>query len=334
MYQKHYKMKYSILTIICFTALSFFSNGRLGELVPAYSVVYDSLESKIPAGKCLITGKVTRAEVIINEALIYTKSGVRVNTNKEGRFRMLIDTSDTYLVIHKAPHQDGFVEGYKFESQHHVEILIFMPEEYYMIEAEKPVIYAYSNDKIEINLNLSPKGEFTFTYPQIDKENEWNFTSTKNGEIYINNKSYPYLFWESITENLKYHKQQEAFQGEVVKSNMIITYLETELSQMGLNATEKADFITYWGPRMTESNYSLIQFKVDEQYDEIATINVTPKPDNIRRVYMLFTPFDSYPSHLKIDNSKVKYTSISRDGLTIIEWGGSQIPEQQLNKQL
>jgi hypothetical protein len=306
----------------------------LFEVVPVFTVLSDSIDTKIPEGKCLVTGVVTREGENINEALIYCESGVRVNSNKIGRFRILIDTADTYLVFHKSPYQDAYMEGYKFENQHHIEVKIFMPTEIMMIEAEKPVIYAYADKETDVKIELNATGEMTFTYPQINKHNTWNFTTKSNGSLLFDNKEYPYIFWEAASNQIKYHIEDDKLVGDVIKSDMMVSFLEEKLTELGLNATEKTDFITYWGPRLTQKSYALLQFRIDVDYDEIATIAVTPQPENLRRVYLLFTPFDEFPTHLNIHSSTKTYPSLSRKGLTIVEWGGSQISEQQLNKQL
>ena len=49
---------------------------------------------------------------------------------------------------------------------------------------------------------------------------------------------------------------------------------------------------------------------------------------------MMFTSFDEYPSQFKIKTQELSPAALDRSGLTIIEWGGSEIPQSTLNSQL
>ena len=169
--------------ILCFILLSltYYSRGRgIGELVPMFTIVNDTVDYKVPRGKCLITGKITRGEQIVSKGIVFTSSGAKSSSDAEGMFKILVDTSDAYLVIHKSPFRDAFVEGYKFENRHRIEILIFMPEDYEMIMQEKPVIYAYSDKNLDAQISIKPKGEFTFTYPSLNENNNWNISINEN----------------------------------------------------------------------------------------------------------------------------------------------------------
>lgn len=326
-------MKHLILLVITISTLGVYA-GIKSELVPMYQVISDTADAKVPEGKCLITGVITREGQTINEALIYSTSGIKVNSNKIGKFRIIVDTADTYLVIHKSPFKDAFVEYLKFNNQHHIDLKIFMPLEEEMIMVEKPVIYAYAPSQTAINIKLSTNEDFTFTYPQISDLNSWSFYTANDGAITLKDKEYPYLFWESKTEKIEYIKNENAIEGNVVKDELVISFLEKQLDILGLNEREQTDFITYWAPRMTQHKYALVQFVVDEGYDNIAKIDITPSPQSLRRVYMLFTPFNDYPNQYKIKSQILRPTSIDRTGLTIIEWGGSEIPQSNLNSQL
>ncbi len=324
----------TILTLI-FTISSIISfAGLKSKTVPMYQVISDSIDPEIPSGKCLITGIITKDGQVINEALIYTEDGTKVNSNKIGEFKIFVDTSQTYLVIHKTPYRDAYVEYLKFENQHHIHLKIFIPEKEVMIMKEKPVIYAYAPEQMDVNIKIITSEDFTFTYPQISNVGTWDFTTQTTGNILLDKKEYPYLFWESESEEINYTKNEAVISGNIIKDELVVSFLEEHLSILGLNDKEKTDFITYWAPRMIQHKYSLIQFMLDEDYDKIAKIEVTPTPKSMRRVYMVFTSFDDYPSQYNIKTQTLTPSKIDRSGLTIIEWGGSEIPQSKLNEQL
>lgn len=79
--------------------------------------------------------------------------------------------------------------------------------------------------------------------------------------------------------------------------------------------------------QVNESNF--IHFMFTQEYDSVASMNVTPKPDHIFRVFMLWNnAADMNTTNLR----EQKTESFSRDGFTIVEWGGAQIAKS--NNQL
>ena len=95
------------------------------------------------------------------------------------------------------------------------------------------------------------------------------------------------------------------------------------MTALGLNRTEITDFITFWGPRIKVHNFVTIQFLVDEEYhNQVASLNVTPKPDSQLRVYLLFQGTDNPTLTRKFTVPELP--KFERQGFTAIEWGGSE----------
>lgn len=187
----------------------------------------------------------------------------------------------------------------------------------------KPVIYTYSDKDAEISLTLNPSGEFTFTYPEYKES--WNGTAHPDGSFTTNGKTYPYLFWEGNSDHLA--DVQDFSEGFVIKKEEVIAFLEEQLTQIGFNDRERTDFITFWGPRMAQSEQGFVRFLVNEDYaKQVATLNVSPKPEHMYRLYLLWTPLDEIPS---VTPNPQKLPALQRGGLTIVEWGGSEIPAKK-----
>jgi hypothetical protein len=182
----------------------------------------------------------------------------------------------------------------------------------------KPVIYFYSPKDLAVNVELTPTGTFTYTYPAY--ENGWKGTVDANGGITINNKHYPYLFWEGTNNGI--NALVDYNQGFVVSTENVTAFLEEKLTEMGLNDQERTDFITFWAPRMVGSEKNHVQFIFNEAYDDIATLNITPKPDHTFRLYMLWTPL---PESANINPTPQKLSTVKRDGFSVVEWGGSEL---------
>ncbi len=215
---------------------------------------------------------------------------------------------------------------------------VSMTVEYYkndpMIIEEKPVIYLYPESEMFVNVKLDCGGDLTFTYPNYFPNIDvlipgWNVLASPDGTLKTNNKSYNYLFWEGKTEISKIKTNYE--EGFIVSSDTLISFLENSLATAGLNSKESADFITYWAPRMLNNKKNYVHFMFTNEYDKIATINVTPKPDNILRLYMIWSDVTN-DTPTNITNQTIPHfkrearpdDSVGR-GFTVVEWGGSEV---------
>ena len=95
--------------------------------------------------------------------------------------------------------------------------------------------------------------------------------------------------------------------------------MQEQLTEMGLTVRESNEFIVYWLPRMQENQYNLVSFQW-ENYEEAAKLKITPEPDNILRVFMAFKGIDK-----PIEIPEQKLPKLTREGFTVVEWGGTEI---------
>jgi len=182
------------------------------------------------------------------------------------------------------------------------------------VVALKPVIYAYPTKETNINFKVDYKGDFAYTYPTYSRDTGWNMKVKPDGEMTAKDgNKYPYLFWEGKKYDLAINKNE----GFVVKKEDVNKFLEEKLTYLGLNYREKTDFITFWAPKMMEKNYYYINF-ANKQFDEMSPLTVTPKPDSIQRIFMVFEGLDK-PKTL----TEQKLEKFERFGYSVIEWGGS-----------
>lgn len=188
-----------------------------------------------------------------------------------------------------------------------------------LIEADKPVIYLYPPADLEITATVDPIGEFTFTYPAY--ENGWSGTAHPDGSTTINGKTYPYLFWEA--RSYFEPTMVEPHTGFIVPQANTTAFLEEKLTEMGLSSREQTDFITYWGPKMTGSEQYFVQFLFNDACNRFAELQITPQPEQLFRVYMLWspvtTPVEAFPQPQVMQR-------VNRTHFYAIEWGGSEIP--------
>lgn len=176
---------------------------------------------------------------------------------------------------------------------------------------DKPVIYLYPQQTMDVFVKLDFVGRFTQTIPSYG--NGWHVTASPDGTLLADDgKTYPYLFWEGVPS-----RTFDITEGFCVKGNETREFLETVLPEMGLTEKEYNEFIEYWLPQMECNKYNLIQFYGDE-YCDIAKLNIAPAPDSILRVFMAYRAVDEYT-----ELTPQTFKPFSREGFTVVEWGGT-----------
>ena len=186
----------------------------------------------------------------------------------------------------------------------------FVPDEF---TCYKPVIYLYPETETQVAVELSLNGELTCTYPKYN--NGWRVTAKPDGTLTDEKgKEYNYLYWEGET-----NEEFDFSEGFCVKGEDTAKFLETALENLGLNRREANEFIVYWLPLMETNPYNIISFQ-DEVYTAAAKLEVTPTPNTVIRVFMAYTPSDTF-----VEIPPQTLTSPTRNGFTVIEWGGTKI---------
>lgn len=187
------------------------------------------------------------------------------------------------------------------------------------IMLEKPVIYLYSEKEEHFSLKIKTGAALQFTYPAYN--GEWKGTSSPDGTIQLNGSAFPYLFWDAdlSSENLRLNWSD----ADLIEGKQTISYLESRLDQVGFNAKEKADFITYWGPRIQKMPYAEILWMQNESIDEIASLEITPT-FKTNRIYLIFRETGQPVEQLFRIGTKL-LLPINRSGNYLVEWGGIEV---------
>ncbi len=177
----------------------------------------------------------------------------------------------------------------------------------------KPVIYLYPQTETEVTVKLDYSGTLTATYPKYG--NGWTVTAAPDGTL-TDDKGveYNYLYWEG-EDSIEY----DFSHGFVVAGPDTAAFLEDALARLGLTRREANEFIVYWLPLMEGNEYNLIAFQTDA-YTDNAALAVSPAPDTVIRVFMAWRPIDA-----PIDIQPQQLTAPSREGFTLVEWGGAEV---------
>jgi len=183
--------------------------------------------------------------------------------------------------------------------------------------AMKPVIYLYPQKKERVNIKLDLAGKLIADYPDYDEVKGWDVNAYPDGHLVnlADNKEYSYLFWEADG----YGSNYDMGKGFVVKGSETKTFLQNILAKIGLTPKEYNEFIVYWYPKMEDNPYNIIHF-ADTEYASKAKLTVTPRPDSVLRVFMVFKP-----SATELEVIPQTFTPFERKGFVVVEWGGSEI---------
>ena len=182
---------------------------------------------------------------------------------------------------------------------------------------EKPAIYLYptqQHQKVTVTLDL--KGKIVTSYPELIN-NSWHVIAEPDGSLVDidDNAQYKYLFWEGELDKNVFNPTE----GFVVSGDDTVPFLKEYLAKLGLILNEYNDFIVYWAPQLEQNKYNLIYFAKNE-YTDNAKLTVSPSPQTIIRVFMVYKPLTEY---MTIPKEEL-YTP-KREGFTVVEWGGTKI---------
>ena len=179
---------------------------------------------------------------------------------------------------------------------------------------DKPIIYIYPEEDMDVEVTVSNPEKFTVTYPKY--EDGWKVKALTDGTLIDkNNKKYYALYWEGNGDKDNINKD-----GFVVKGEDSASFLEEKLEILGLNYKERNEFIMYWLPKLESNKYNYIRFKTREEIDNNMKLNINPEPDTLIRVMMEYKGLDK-----KIKVKEQSLTKVERKGYTVVEWGGTEI---------
>lgn len=310
----------NVLLVIAITFLALHSEARgIRKSRPSLTLEKSEIDSNLTRKEAIYRFVFTNVNDSLNTQII------KYSIDKLEGEKTLIDGK--YIEIKTTPgkheFQFFFNENYNevyssslpIKGQHRDEYNVHLQIAGELIICSKPVIYLYPKEDIEVEVKLNIKGSDPFFYPKYT--DGWKCKAQPDGTLTIGDNTYNYLFWEALEVN--HVMSLDLHEGFVVNSENVIPFLEEKLSLAGLTSKEQADFITFWGPIMAQQEYNFVRFEFNEECDKFAELSITPRPDNIYRIYILTAPVNS---DYKVTEQKI--TRMNRQGFTVLEWGGQQ----------
>lgn len=181
----------------------------------------------------------------------------------------------------------------------------------------KPVIYLYPPKTTNVKVKVDYLPGFSVSYPKY--ENFWEVIANPDGTLINKNdgREYSYLYWEGNPDSKANYDLSTGF---VIKGEDTATFLQNILSKMGLTPKEYNEFIVYWLPQMEYNPYNLIHFATKEEYSNRVRMEINPQPDSTVRIFMVYKPL-----HQKISLEPQTFSTFTRQGFSVVEWGGSKL---------
>lgn len=270
----------------------------------------------------IISGTITDCEGIplANVNILNSNTKENIKSDSIGKYSIAVNRKDVLVFL---------LKGYLYQrvtvnKQKKIDIKMRVPQEQ-QIMVGKPVIYLYPEKTTQVSLKIDFNGKMLTTFPKY--ENGWNIIANPDGKIYDSktNRTYTSLFWDG-NYTISEEKIKEGF--IVHRSNLIAFFIE-KLELIGLSSNETNDFIQYWLPILEKNETNFIHFTTNKDYEIYSNNLVIPTPNTSIRIMMEFCKADK---NLHILPQKLINTK--REGFTLIEWGGCEIPPKLIQPSL
>ena len=185
----------------------------------------------------------------------------------------------------------------------------------------KPIIYLYPRTDTNVTVKLGRPDRLTVSYPMYNAQTGWQVLAKPSGEL-VNLRDGRNLYALYYEGDLSDNEFQVESDGFIVKREDIAGFLEDKLARLGLNEREAEEFIVYWLPKLSESEYNYIRFATNDEINQFMPLDITPTPDTTIRILMTYKGLDRPLGN--IVEQQLPNTP-TRQGFTIVEWGGNEI---------
>ncbi len=181
----------------------------------------------------------------------------------------------------------------------------YKPRDSHLIR--KPNIYLYPENAVQVDVTLTRNGLITSSIP--DYNNGWSVWAEPTGLL---DGRYTFLFYEA--ELALPHPTV----GWCVAVENLEPFFRTTLQSYGFKDQEIMDFLDYWLSLLNESPFYEIRPLMNNELETICPITITPQPDNLLRLWLLFTPSEKFT---KLYTPLIPH--FENAGFVVTEWGGA-----------
>lgn len=204
------------------------------------------------------------------------------------------------------------VEKGKFTINDIIDNIVYTNLEWPGAVAEKPIIYLYPEEDMQLSIKFLNENNLLTTYPKY--RNAWNLFVKKDGTIYDEtNRSYYALFYDEKMSNICTFEE-----GFYVTKDNAIAFLEDKLEILGFTEREANEFIMYWLPILESNEQSIVYFEQTEERNKNCPLNFSTTPDSMLRVIMHIKKVENY-----VNIKEQQLFRFERKGFCLVEWGGT-----------
>ena len=237
----------------------------------------------------------------------------------------------------------------------------------------KPVVYLFTPRPIPnvvVAVRLVPQWSFTHVYPLASvkglehgmQQITWSVSAQPDGALkeISTGLDLSYLFWEAdsqfcppstppltpIEEQCTLHTYKEKFDPSspvlspetpttvLLPFSDLLPYLDGALKALTLHTSARNDFITYWLPKLSKRPYVALRFLPQPAYERAAPLDVSPAPDVVTRVFMLFRGIaEEDVGEWKDARARVDWVDVvgvspaaqDRSLFRVLEWGAMEV---------
>lgn len=185
----------------------------------------------------------------------------------------------------------------------------------------KPIIYLYPRTDTNVTVKLGRPDRLTVSYPMYNVQTGWQVLAKPSGELVDlrDGRNLYALYYEGDLSDNEFQVESDGF---IVKREDVAGFLEDKLARLGLNEREAEEFIVYWLPKLSESEYNYIRFATNDEINQFMPLDITPTPDTTIRILMTYKGLDRPLGN--IVEQQLPNTP-TRQGFTVVEWGGNEI---------
>ena len=188
---------------------------------------------------------------------------------------------------------------------------------------DKPVLYFYPKTETNVSVKLGNPESLTVSYPEYDSDTGWNVLARPNGDLtdLSTGRNLYSLYYESSLLDNSFNVESDGF---IISREDTVSFLEDKLAKLGLNEHEAEEFIVYWLPKLQQNNYNYIRFATIDEINNAMPLDINPNPDTVIRVLMTYKGLDEPMEGI---TEQQLPTTPTRDGFTVVEWGGSELKD-------
>jgi len=179
-------------------------------------------------------------------------------------------------------------------------------------ECGKPVVYLYPTKTTSVNVAVG--ADITKSIPTYPIGGWKNVIAQPSGSLSYGGHTYESLFWEG-----KGHGSypDTSLVGTVAPQSKLLGTVRQQLAAQGLNTKETNDFMDFWSSKLPKTSYVKLTWLTTSQMNELAPLNISPKPNTVIRVFL-----DARGLDKPVSLTPQALSTSSRQGFTVVEWGG------------